>query len=254
MLTLLFFSMLTCNVLGKVCNIYEVSTTNPSTISLQGESIGLYKVNHEKNCYGRPTFKHALQDLYLYVSDAGIWIIGGANSYKSCFNSGYLYKLDKPAPVVPNSYGWLYLNWITNIWHKDPHMKVTCLCHLIQITTKNHDTRIEQPDILGLYVINKEHKCRNRPTYKHVRNNRYIFVDNTNRWVISNANNHISCSNTDINLNPVINAYNPSRPALKIPGKTRWRYYDQYFHKWRNDTTMNANCIMGNHMDTMYKY
>ena len=237
-------------VAGKMCDNYEVVTTNPSSMSLQGESIGLYKNNDEKVCNGRPTFKHIFNDRYMYVQNNGTWVIGDTKGYSSCMNWAYFYHPDIPASQLPpRTAGWKYRDYIRNYWRDDGQLMVHCVCDLIQISSDNIIALKNQREIFGRYKMHNDHKCNNRSTYKHAENNRYLYVDGYDRWVISDENELYGkgkaspCTHWSF-------AYHPAQPSSHVPSKTGWMYNIRDTHNWLNDTTLNAICMCASYRVT----
>lgn len=228
----------------KICDKYEVGTSNPSLLSLHYQVVGLYKLNPAKNCNGRPTYKHVLHDRYLYVQTNGSWIIGDITGYTMCTNWAYLYhpELTANSQSPPTDIGWRYWDYRRRHWRLDDQLKLSCICKLIQIKSNSTDTVNHQPEIFGRYRINGDNMCNNRVTYKHIKNDRFIYVDGFDRWVISNQNELAGKGRN----NPCTHwsyAYHMTQPSPYIPGETGWHYKTSKTHKWFHDHTFNVACM-----------
>lgn len=247
--TALFFiiasSSVFLNVYGggdEICNVYEIETTNMRLKAVQTESLGIYVINQNKFCFGYPTFKHVVEDRFLYVSNGGIWIVGDGENYKTCENAGFLYRLQRPLTGAPDNKGWLYLNWMTDVWHFDRNLKFKCMCHLVMLTSHDLNARKEQQEIFGLYNLDTEHKCHGRPTYRHSTNERYLYLADNNELVISDMYGHDSCTKSEAY------AYAPAHARVEFYGNVGWRYFDKQNKQFRDEEKMTAYCLTGSQL------
>ena len=77
--------------------------------------------------------------------------------------------------------------------------------------------------------------------YKHVHNDRYMYLDENNTWTVSNSDElygigrSTSCSRFGY-------LHNSQRPGGNFPEVWGWKYYVSKDGRWVNDQQMRVSC------------
>lgn len=222
---------------AKVCNVFDLSTKNPSTLWIQGNALGIYRKNHSKMCHDHPTYYHASKQRFIYVSEAGYWIISDRRSYDTCYDFAFFYQPDAPPGNAPTRKGWMFFDERYGNWRQDDIMKARCLCETYHFTSDRFSTMFTQPKMAGHYFVDPGHTCKNIVTYKHESADRFLYVDADQDWVISSKVGHASCSAADMK------AFSRNGTASTSPPRRGWRYYDLRRRRWKRDSTIQVVCV-----------
>ena len=239
---LAFFSAISFSVFSNACNNYEVSMKNSNVLSPNYIGIGVYKIDYNKICNKRPTFRHVTSKNYIFAG-RDKWLIGNLQRDNTCDFIPYVFHSETPVPRSPMKYGWKY--WVNQSDVGDTQIRVNCICDIIQVSSERgserDSTHLKQSAILGTYKVNDKYNCNNRTAYKHVRNDYYIYIDNDEKWTISKGDTIIDKESSNMCLHYGV-AINPTKRTSHIQSKSGWRSLKSSSNRWRIDASLNVIC------------
>lgn len=228
------------------CDTYKITTKTQTAYVAQNDMWGIYKIDYTRKCGNKAVYKHTKKDRYLYLNSKGMWCVADNESLSgsgddTCQSSCNAVNTWKPAKTSPNVTGWRIYDKNIPGWFEDSGMTVSCICSLIEVTSCNERTHVEVPDIMGRYMSLTTQLCNNKVIYKHVFNERYIYVDESGKWMISNEN-ELYGVNRSKSCTRFGYAYNPGKPVKEMPGKKGWKFYMPDAKKWVEDPHLEVKC------------
>ena len=244
----LVLSLATCLRIKVPCDTYKVTSTSIYTHQHHLEMLGVYKIEYKHRCFHRPVYKHMTTDRYIHLNQHSHWSItnkqnleGDSTNKSSCAGESYAHALQKSPWKTPNKSGWRIYDESSKNWLEDDSLSVSCVCSYFIVTSDNPSMRFNAPFVLGRYHIVSGFLCNNHVIYKHVHNDRYMYVDENNKWTVSNSDELYGIGRTTT-CSRFGYVHNPKRPATQLPDVSGWKFYVSKENRWVSDDRMKVSC------------